>query len=127
MTPRRSPPRQVGARGDPYPAWLTALRGASGVYVLRDLARRPLYVGESHTGRLYQTITRHLQGWGRLKGHWIGLLGPQQHDPGTTYDRASVLVQAIRTPAALAVELQGRLIHRLRPRDNIVGAADLPF
>jgi len=42
----------VGNRGEPYPEWLRALKGASGVYVIRgrDTAEI-LYRGESHTGR----------------------------------------------------------------------------
>ena len=129
MTPRRLPPRPVGARGEPYPPWLAALRGASGCYVIRDRATRAvLYVGESHSGRLYRTITRHFQAWARLKRHWIGLLGAQQHDPGTNYQRDAVTVQVVTTSPAAAVGLQGRLIRALRPRDNIVGAAaDVPF
>jgi hypothetical protein len=57
--------RPIGETGTPYPAWLRALKGKSGVYVIREIKRdgsSPIvYVGESHTGRLYQTITRHFQ------------------------------------------------------------------
>ncbi len=54
--------RPVGEVAEPYPDWVRALRGHSGVYVIRDRASgETLYVGESHTGRLYQTLTRHFQ------------------------------------------------------------------
>lgn len=54
--------RAVGERGQPYPAWLRALRGESGVYVIRDRrSHEILYVGESSAGRLYETLTRHFQ------------------------------------------------------------------
>jgi hypothetical protein len=57
--------RPIGASGEPYPAWVRALRGKSGVYVIREQQRdgsAPIvYVGESHTRRLYQTLTRHFQ------------------------------------------------------------------
>jgi hypothetical protein len=55
--------RPIGRSGEPYPAWVRALRGKSGVYVIRERQRdgsSPIvYVGESHTSRLYQTLTRH--------------------------------------------------------------------
>jgi hypothetical protein len=57
--------RPVGASGEPYPEWVRALDGKSGVYVIREIQRdgseETVYVGESHTGRLYDTLTRHLQ------------------------------------------------------------------
>jgi hypothetical protein len=57
--------RPVGARGEPYPDWVQALRGKSGVYVIRerDASGAPVvvYVGESHSDRLYETLTRHFQ------------------------------------------------------------------
>jgi len=57
--------RSLGRTGERYPAWLRALRGKSGVYIIRERQRdgsNPIvYVGESHTSRLYQTLTRHFQ------------------------------------------------------------------
>jgi hypothetical protein len=57
--------RPIGGTGEPYPAWVRALRGKSGVYVIREQQRDGsvpiVYVGESHTRRLYQTLTRHFQ------------------------------------------------------------------
>jgi len=57
--------RPVGASGEPYPDWVRALDGKSGVYIIRELQDDgtpvTVYVGESHAGRLYQTLTRHFQ------------------------------------------------------------------
>lgn len=57
--------RPVGERGEPYPDWLRAIKGESGVYVIRERQRDAepvvVYVGESHSGRLYETLTRHFQ------------------------------------------------------------------
>jgi hypothetical protein len=57
--------RPIGGSGERYPDWLRALRGKSGVYIIRERQRdgsNPVvYVGESHAGRLYQTLTRHFQ------------------------------------------------------------------
>jgi len=89
-----------------YPAWLRALRGKSGVYVIRSANNKQvLYVGESHTGNLYETLTRHFQSWsGRTAG--------------VTYGRGSVLVAVKVTTAGRAVDTQNRLICELSPRDN---------
>lgn len=126
--------RSVGERGEPYPAWLRAIRGQSGVYVIRerDADGQPVvvYVGESSAGRLYETLTRHLQGWRRWKGFWAGQYA-EGHDPGLTYDRASVEVAVRVTPAADALDEEARLIRRLRPRDNLLGqpepVEEVPF
>jgi hypothetical protein len=57
--------RPLGETGTPYPEWVRALKGKSGVYVIRETQRdgssEIVYVGESHTARLYQTLTRHFQ------------------------------------------------------------------
>jgi len=56
--------RPIGESGR-YPDWVRALRGKSGVYLIRERQRdgsNPVvYIGESHTSRLYQTLTRHFQ------------------------------------------------------------------
>jgi hypothetical protein len=94
---------------------LAALRGfrVSGVYAFFERGAC-VYVGESHTGRLYDTITRHFRAWrvdprtdatGRRMG-------------GTTYDRTRVRVAFIECPAAEAIDLQWEQIQRLNPRDN---------
>lgn len=107
--------RELG-RGGEYPGWLRALRGRSGVYLIRERswfglgAWAVVYVGESHTGRLYQTLTRHFQQWS----------GPTA---GPTYVRGDVEVRVIPLAADRAVAAQDRLIRRLRPRDNTLGKA----
>jgi hypothetical protein len=117
--------RPLGRTGERYPAWLRALRGKSGVYIIRERQRdgsNPIvYVGESHTSRLYQTLTRHFQTWRRAKKFWAGQYGGQGHDPGLTYDRARCTVAVRVMPAERAIDEEARLIARLRPRDNLVG------
>ncbi len=116
--------RPVGARGDPYPEWVRDLRGKSGVYVIRKRDRDgdpvTVYVGESHTGNLPETLTRHFQQWRRWKGYWRDQYG-EGHDPGLTYERASVEVAVRVTSANDALDEEARLIHRLKPRDNLKG------
>jgi hypothetical protein len=121
--------RSVGERGEPYPEWVRNLRGKSGVYVIRDRATSEvLYVGESHTANLYETLTRHLQSWRRWKGFWRGQYG-EGHDPGLTYERNAVEVAARITTAARAIDEEARLIQRLSPRDNLRGQPEeeVPF
>jgi hypothetical protein len=113
--------RPVGERGEPYPEWLRALRGSSGVYLIRDRSSREiLYVGESSTGRLYETLTRHFQEWRRWKGFWRGQYA-EGHDPGMTYPRGACEVAVRVTAPRDAIDEEARLIRRLRPRDNMLG------
>jgi hypothetical protein len=118
--------RPIGRTGERYPAWIRALRGKSGVYIVRERQRDGsspvVYVGESHTQRLYQTLTRHFQTWRRAKKFWTGqYTGSQSHDPGLTYDRARVTVAVRVMSAERAMTEEARLIARLRPRDNLIG------
>jgi hypothetical protein len=120
--------RPIGASGR-YPDWVRALRGKSGVYIIRERQRdgsNPVvYVGESHAGRLYQTLTRHFQIWRRHKKFWSGqYTGSQSHDPGLTYNRARATVAVRVLPAERAITEETRLIVRLRPRDNLTGRPD---
>jgi hypothetical protein len=119
--------RPVGAPAEPYPEWVRALNGKSGVYVIRELDEHGepviVYVGESHTDRLYDAMTRHLQQWRRWKGFWRGQYG-EGHDPGLTYDRDAVEVAARVVPPEEAIELEARLIRKYNPRDNINGQVD---
>jgi hypothetical protein len=129
--------RPIGGSGERYPDWVRALRGKSGVYLIRERQRdgsNPVvYIGESHAGRLYQTLTRHFQTWRRHKKFWSGqYTGSQSHDPGLTYHRArcTVAVRVLAPERAIAEE--ARLIARLRPRDNLTGQPeesgdDVPF
>jgi len=95
-----------------YYVWLRNLQGVSGVYVIRDAdTHEPLYVGESHTDRLYDTITRHFREW---RGWQAGL----------TYDREDVEIAVKVTSAAAAPDEQYATINRLQPRDNTLGFYD---
>ena len=62
--------------------------------------------------------------WRRWKGFWKGQYA-EGHDPGLTYDRASVEVAVKVTSPSRALDEESRLIRRLRPRDNLVGQAEL--
>jgi hypothetical protein len=123
--------RPVGRRGERYPAWLRALRGASGVYVIRERNAEGepevVYVGQSNAGRLYETLTRHFQTWRRWKGFWRGQFS-EGHDPGLTYKRERAEVAVRTTSSANALDEEARLIARLRPRDNLIGQPEeVPF
>lgn len=103
-----------------YERHLLRLRGikASGVYVIQAVDDGEiLYVGESHTGRLYDTITRHFRAWERPKR--LKYANGRQRG-GMTYDRARVLVGYVITSPADAVAAQYAEIQRLKPRDNEV-------
>ena len=121
--------RPIGRTGEPYPAWVRALRGKSGVYIVRERQRdgsNPVvYVGQSQTGRLYQTLTRHFQTWHRSaeskKFHAGRYTRHPGHDPGLTYNRARVTVAVRVLSAERAMDEEARLIARLRPRDNLIG------
>ncbi|MGE0404025.1 MAG: peptidoglycan DD-metalloendopeptidase family protein [Kofleriaceae bacterium] len=116
--------RPVGDRGEPYPDWVRALKDEAGVYVIRDAeTHEVLYVGSS-AGRLYDTLTRHLQTWRRYKGFWRGQYG-EGSDPGLTYPRGDVEVAVRLTSAEDALDEEMRLIARLRPRDNQIGQPEL--
>ncbi len=89
-----------------HPAWIDALRDKSGVYVIRQRdGGRVLYVGESHSDRLKDTLTRHFRAWS----------GPTA---GPVYSRGAVEIAVVITPKARAVARQNALICRLKPRDN---------
>lgn len=91
-----------------YAPWVRQLVGRCGAYVIRETGTKlVLYVGESHTGRLHSTLTRHFQ-------HWEG------YTAGTTYDRfgVEVAVTALDRPASEVVQTQVELIRELEPLDN---------
>ena len=111
--------RPVGESGEPYPAWVRRLRGQSGVYVIREIDGPIVYVGSS-VGRLYETLTRHLQTWRRYKGYWRGQFA-EGADPGLTYKRSTVEVAIKTTTPDDAHEEELRMIRRLQPRDNQLG------
>lgn len=117
--------RPVGTPGANYPDWLRQLKGKSGIYVikrkLRDGSSVVVYVGSSRTGRLYGTITRHLQTWRREKKFRAGqFTRDPTHDPGVTYPRDRVEIAARVLSDQRARHEEGRLIARLKPLDNRV-------
>ena len=98
-----------------YPAWIRGLRRSNGVYVFRDRdSGEIVYVGESHSSRLYSTLTRHFQIW------------TDAYDTaGVTYYREEVDIAVIVVPAEHANYLQNELICVLVPRDNRLQCAQL--
>lgn len=92
-----------------YAPWVRALKGRNGVYAIRDAETgEVLYVGESHTKRLYATLTRHFQSW-------------DGYTAGTTYDRFAVEVAtcALDSPRGDVIREQVAVIGRLSPYDNV--------
>lgn len=92
-----------------FAPWVNDLRNRSGAYVIRERASgRHLYVGESHTGRLAQTIKRHFYDW--------------RDDPERrhlTYARGRIEIAVRLTPPGpAATGAQNNLLLRLEPRDN---------
>jgi hypothetical protein len=98
--------RPVAKQGGRFPSWLSELTGKSGVYVIRNrVFNVVMYVGESHSGKLYGTLTRHFQAW---KGQ----------GSGNTYPAFNSEVAIELLPPARAMERQAELIGRLKPLDN---------
>lgn len=85
----------------------TFCRGRHGVYAVRDSeVRQVLYVGESHTGRLWKTMLRHFQAQAsfRARNEW------------TYPDAGYVDVQIYQTRTGVqAQELEPIIISRLQP------------
>lgn len=109
--------KKPGKRGRYAPKLRAAWSGVSGVYVIRSASgrRRVLYVGESHTGALGDTCTRHLRVWS-----------------GETCtfrtEREAVEVALVRTAPAAAKKLETRLIRALKPKEQGKGTGcDSPF
>ncbi|HWD19344.1 MAG TPA: hypothetical protein VHB20_08685 [Verrucomicrobiae bacterium] len=96
--------------GRKYRSWVSDLSGKSGVYVIREkgLFGGIVYIGESHTGRLKNTLLRHFQ-------HWTG---PTK---GPTFARSKVEVAVVPTRKDRAVELQNKLIAEHSPKLNEIG------
>ena len=91
--------------------WVKELKGRSGVYLIREksdfwiFTGDVVYIGESHTNRLYSTLLRHFQ-------HWTGKTA------GATFAASKVEVAIVRCPANRALALQNSLIEEYRPRLN---------
>lgn len=94
--------------GERYPDWIRTLKTRNGVYVIRETDDNTItYVGESHSDRLYGTLTRHFQRW-----------TPKYDTAGPTYDRQDIEVAVVLVPKTHAIYLQNDLICALDPRDN---------
>ena len=97
--------------------WVKALKGRSGVYLIREkngllfFAGEVIYIGESHTNRLYATLLRHFQ-------HWTGKTA------GAVFVASKVEVAVVRCPANRALALQNTLIAEYRPRLNTAANPD---
>jgi len=101
--------------------WIRATRGLCGVYFIRSTvddyvgdepAERGqiLYIGESHTFQLYETLTRHLQRW--------------SSPTNRAYERDRVELRALlMVDPDEAIARQDDEILRHTPRDN----ARVPF
>jgi len=117
-----APERALHAAGG-YNEHLALIRGrdVSGVYVISNTRTGTvLYVGESHSGRLYDTITRHFRRWRvnpALDATW-------RRRGGQTFNRRFVSVAYVVTEPDQAVPTQDYLIAELEPRDN--GRAVVP-
>lgn len=115
-----SPYRDLGRPGEPYPAWVQHTKGRSGVYAIRH-GNTLVYVGESHSDRLYETMTRHFQKW-------------NADERVHTYPRSSSTVSVLYTAPSAAPTMQRHTIIEREPRDNIYeteddegGSSDTPF
>jgi hypothetical protein len=115
--------RPIGASGEAYPDWVRALKGKSGVYVIREIDGDIVYVGSSSAGRLYETLTRHFAAWRRFKGFWKNQYA-EGADPGLKYPRDAVEVAVRITSPSDALDQEMRLIARLAPRDNQIGQTE---
>lgn len=104
--------------GGGYHRHLAELRNyqASGLYAIVGPRGAILYIGESHTGRLYDTITRHFRDW-RIEP---GTDAQGRRRGGTTYNRDQVRVIYLICNADEAQQRQYEAIQRLGPRDNII-------
>jgi len=108
-------PEARGGRGGWKP-FIRATMGKSGAYAIRHSGGT--YVGSSNAGRLYRTMVRHLEEWGRDKDFWAEAENRTHGAPGETFDREAVEVAVIRCPADQAHALEAELIQRLRSATN---------
>jgi hypothetical protein len=103
-------PIEAGKRG--FADWISELRGRglNGVYLIRDArTRQVLYIGESHTGRLHETMTRHLWAW---NGKGAG--------PSYRPEFVELAVVVAETPLDDPVADQYALIQEHSPPDNFM-------
>lgn len=98
-----------------FAPWVRALRNKNGVYLIvqDDVAQ---YVGVSYSGKLYGTLTRHVQNWSRRRGHAY---------TGPVFDRLSILVAAeVVDDPKEALRRERAWIHRFQP---LLNRQELPF
>jgi len=111
-------PLTSGKKGGAYqwdPA-LSSVQNESGVYVFRDReSGEVLYVGESHTGRLYRTMLRHFHD---SSGKFEGLGEWVSHAP-TRLDYKVFLA-----PASAVPDLERDAVEHFEPRINKLLVAD---
>lgn len=96
--------------------FIRAASGRSGVYIIKPDGEDP-YVGSSDGGRLYRTMLRHLQEWGRDKDFWKGY-NRAGEKPGLTWDRRKVKVAVILCPADEAHALEAEWMRRFARVQN---------
>jgi excinuclease UvrABC nuclease subunit len=91
-----------------FPQWMNILKNRSGVYIIKNRnTGEVLYIGESHTGRLDNTLKRHFYAWEDSP--------EREHFIFHTHD---VEVAVILTPPKNAQKTQNILIKRLLPKHN---------
>jgi hypothetical protein len=98
-----------------FAPWVRALRNKNGVYlIVQD--EQAQYVGVSYSGKLYGTLTRHVQSWRR---------GKSDAYTGPVFDRFAILVsvEVIDDPQE-AQRRERDWIHRFSP---ILNRQELPF
>lgn len=93
-----------GKKGQRYPAAMPPM-GISGVYAIADADGKVLYVGESHSGRLRDTLSRHWREWS-CDGNC------------PTYQRGRIQVAWYRTHARDTLDVEAYLITHYQPEDN---------
>jgi len=88
--------------------WVKTLKGKSGVYIVQERGfwGKLLYIGHSHSDRLYSTLLRHYQ-------HWTGPTA------GPTFLASNTEVAVILTSAEKAIELESALIAEHQPKFNV--------
>ena len=92
-------------------------RGQTGVYAVRDSkTKEVLYVGESHTNRLWKTMLRHFQGQQSFAN-----IGEWTHPSPET---VQVKLWVTKT-GDQAVELETEKVRQLAPH-QVRGTADMP-
>jgi hypothetical protein len=123
----RSP---LDPNSDGYAPWVRALGQRSGAYVIRSKRTGEIrYVGNSHTGRLYDTLTRHFQNWSSSERVTAALehYAHGGRGVGPTFDPSRCEVAVVLTPPNRAEAVEARLILQLNPTVNKLYPVEAPF